>query len=127
MTIEQLIVDAIDLHVHGAPEPFEGERRVNIFELAQQAKAAGMKGVVIKSLRYGTGTITMLVNQLVNSPILIGSLVLNNDVGGLNPDVVEAEARAGAKVIWLPTFSAAEHIKTRKKGKVNSYLGQVVL
>jgi hypothetical protein len=123
MTIAQLMVDAIDLHVHGAPEPFEGERRVNLLELAQQAKAAGMKGVVIKSLRFGTGTITSLVNQLVNSPILIGSLVLNNDVGGLNPDVVEAEARAGTEVIWLPTFSAAEHIKTRTKGKVNGYIG----
>ena len=115
MTIAQLMIDAIDLHVHGSPEPFEGERRVNLFELAQQAKAAGMKGVVIKSLRFGTGTITMLVNQLVNSPILIGSLVLNKDVGGLNPDVVAAEARAGAKVIWLPTFSAAAHLATRVK------------
>ncbi len=115
MTIAQLMVDAIDLHVHGAPEPFEGERRVNLLELAQQAKAAGMKGVVIKSLRFGTGTVTMLVNELVNSPILVGSLVLNKDVGGLNPDVVEAEAKAGAKVIWLPTFSAAAHRKTRVK------------
>ena len=120
MTIAQLMVDAIDLHVHGAPEPFEGERRVNLLELAQQAKAAGMKGVVIKSLRFGTGTVTMLVNELVNNPILIGSLVLNKDVGGLNPDVVEAEARAGAKVIWLPTFSAAAHMATRvKKTSIN--------
>jgi hypothetical protein len=57
------------------------------------------------------------VNQLANSTILVGSLVLNNDVGGLNPDVVEAQARSGAKVIWLPTFSAAAHIRTRTKGK----------
>jgi hypothetical protein len=115
MTVAQLMVDAIDLHVHGAPEPFEGERRVNLLELAQQTKAAGMKGVVIKSLRFGTGTVTMLVNELVNSSVLIGSLVLNKDVGGLNPDVVAAEAKAGAKVIWLPTFSAAAHMKTRVK------------
>jgi hypothetical protein len=117
MTIDQLMIDAIDLHVHGAPEPIEGERRINIFELAQQAKDAGMKGVVIKSLRYGTGTITMEVNQFVKSPILIGGLVLNKDVGGLNPDVVEAQASAGTKVIWLPTFSAVAHIKAHSKGK----------
>jgi hypothetical protein len=37
----------------------------------------------------------------VNSPILIGGLVLNDDVGGLNAAVVEAQARAGVKVVWL--------------------------
>jgi hypothetical protein len=117
MTIAQLMVDAIDLHVHGAPEPIEGERRINIFELAQQARDAGMKGVVIKSLRYGTGIITMEVNRFVKSPVLIGGLVLNKDVGGLNPEVVEAQASAGTKVIWLPTFSAVADIKMHNKGK----------
>ncbi len=117
MTIDQLMVDAIDLHVHGAPKPSDGERRVDLITLAKQAKEFGMKGVVIKSNRFGTGPLTLEVNQLLNSPILIGSLVLNNDVGGLNPDVVEAQAKAGAKVIWLPTFSAAAHMKTRGTGK----------
>ena len=96
MTIDQLMVGAIDLHVHGAPEPIEGPRRINLFELARQAKDAGMKGIVIKSLRFGTITVTALVNEMINSPVLIGSLVLNRDVGGLNPDVVEAHARSGA-------------------------------
>jgi hypothetical protein len=115
MNIEQLMVGAVDLHVHGAPEPIEGPRRVNLFELAQQAMAAGMKGVAIKSLRFGTGTVTALVNQMVNRPVLIGSLVLNDAVGGLNPDVVATHARSGAKIIWLPTLSAASHMKTRGK------------
>jgi hypothetical protein len=117
MTIDQLMVGAIDLHVHGAPEPIEGPRRINLFELAQQAKASGMKGIVIKSLRFGTVTVTALVNEMINSPVLIGSLVLNRDVGGLNPDVVEAHARSGAKIIWLPTISAAAHIKASGNSK----------
>jgi hypothetical protein len=120
------MVGAIDLHLHGAPEPTEGERRVNTLELAQQAKEAGMRGVVVKSTRYGTGTLAMLVNRLVNCPILIGSLVLNNDAGGLNPDVVKAQAAAGAKVIWLPTFSAAAHLKTRVKAKTGDEAGKDV-
>jgi hypothetical protein len=116
-TLDNLMVDAIDLHVHGAPEPIEGPRRVNLFELAQQAKAAGMKGVVIKSLRFGTVPVTALVNEIIDSHILIGSLVLNQDVGGLNPEIVETQARSGAKVIWLPTFSASAHIQANGKGK----------
>jgi len=117
MTIDQLMVGAIDLHVHGAPEPIEGPRRINLFELARQAKDAGMKGIVIKSLRFGTITVTALVNEIINSPVLIGSLVLNRDVGGLNPDVVETHVRSGAKIIWLPTISAAAHIKASGNSK----------
>src|SRR5271157_198319 len=79
-----------------------------------------MKAVVIKSNRFGTGPLTLEINQLVNSPILVGSLVLSHEVGGLNPDVVEAQARAGAKVIWLPTFSAAEHIKDRTQNNAGA-------
>jgi hypothetical protein len=118
MTIEQLMIDAIDMHVHGAPEPIEGKRRVDTYQLAQQAKEAGMKAVVIKSQRFGTGTLTWLVNRLVNSPILVGALCLNRDAGGLDPDIVEAQARAGAKVVWLPTISAAAHpYRVKTKGK----------
>ena len=80
-----------------------------------------MKAVVIKSNRFGTGPLTLEINQLVKSPILVGSLVLKNDVGGLNPDVVEAQARAGAKVIWLPTFSAAAAYQDQDERK-NSVL-----
>jgi len=124
MTIDQLMIDAIDLHVHGAPEPIEGERRVDTFKLAQQAKEAGMKAVVIKSQRFGTGTLVWLVNRLVNSPILVGSLCLNRDAGGLNPDIVETQAKAGAKVIWLPTISAAAHpYRAKTKGKANGRKG----
>ena len=118
MTIDQLMVDGIDLHVHGALEPLDDARRIDLLTLAKQAKAAGMKAVVIKSNRFGTGPLTLEINQQVNSPILVGGLVLNDDVGGLNPAVVETQARAGVKVVWLPTISAAEHIKIRGKDKL---------
>ena len=118
MTIDQLMIDAVDLHVHGALEPFDDARRIDLLALAKQAIAAGMKGIVIKSNRYGTGPLTLEINQQVNSPILIGGLVLNDDVGGLNAAVVEAQARAGVKVVWLPTIYAAEHVKIRGKDKL---------
>ena len=74
MTIDQLMVDAIDLHVHGAPEPILGQRRINAFQLAQLAKDAGMKAIVVKSHEFGTATMAWIVNRLVNSPILVGSI-----------------------------------------------------
>ena len=117
MSIDQLMVDAIDMHVHGAPEPFEGDRRVDLLTLGKIAKEFGMKALVIKSIRFGTGTLTLEINGLLNSAILVGSIVLNYDAGGLNPDIVYAQGRAGAKVVWLPTISAAAHMRTRGKGK----------
>jgi len=99
MSIDQLMVDAIDMHVHGAPEPFEGDRRVDLLTLGKIAKEFGMKALVIKSIRFGTGTLTLEINGLLNSAILVGSIVLNYDAGGLNPDIVYAQGRAGAKVV----------------------------
>jgi len=124
MTIKQLMVDAIDLHVHGAPEPWEGERRVDTFQLAQQAKEAGMR-VVVKCNQCGTATLTWMINKMVDSPVLLGSLVLNSQIGGLNPNVVESQVKAGAKLIWMPTHSAAEEleIKAREKEKIHGPVG----
>jgi hypothetical protein len=119
MTVQQLMIDAIDLHAHCAPNDI-AESRVDALQLAQQAKEAGMKGVVLKNQLYGSAPLAWMANRLVNAPVLIGGLVLNNAVGGINPDVVEAQAAAGAKVIWMPTISATEHIRTRFKGKVNA-------
>ena len=118
MTIEQLMTDAIDMHVHCAPDPF-GYWRVDALQLAQQAKEAGMKAVVIKSHYFGTANLAWIVNRVVKGPILVGSLTLDKGAGGLNPDVVEAHIRAGAKVIWMPTTSAAAHIRDFAKEKLN--------
>jgi hypothetical protein len=110
MTIEQLMVDSIDMHVHCAPDPF-GQWRIDALQLAQQAREAGMKAVVIKSHYFGTANLAWMVNRVINNPILVGSLTLDRGAGGMNPDVVEAHIRAGAKVIWMPTTSAAAHIR----------------
>ena len=34
---------------------------------------------------------------------VVGSIVLNQPMGGINPWAVEAAGRGGAKVVWMPT------------------------
>lgn len=116
MNINRIMTGAIDLHVHCAPDPFT-ERRLNAHKLALEAQEAGMRAVVIKNHNFCTALLAQLVNEINDLPILFGSLALNNNVGGLNPDVVEAAARAGAKIIWLPTLSSAEEIRTNPTEK----------
>jgi len=104
-TIDQLMNGAIDFHVHAAPDPFH-KRRLNVLDLALQAKALGMRAVVAKNHQFGTAGLAALVNQIVPDFLVVGSLTLNREAGGLNPEVVEAAIRGGARVVWMPTMSS---------------------
>jgi hypothetical protein len=54
---------------------------------------------------------------------VFGGLALNLPAcGGLNPDAVKVAIRMGAKIIWLPTLSAANHIE-KTKTRVTGNLG----
>jgi hypothetical protein len=43
---------------------------------------------------------------------VIGGIVLNRAVGGINPAAVEAALQLGAKHVWMPTVDAAFHART---------------
>ncbi len=111
-TVDQLMRGAIDFHVHASPDPLR-ERRLDAVNLALQARDMGMRAIVIKCHHYGTAPVASIVNQITPDFLLIGSLVLDAGVGGLNPAAVEVAARAGAKVIWMPTFSSVVDTKRR--------------
>lgn len=110
--IERLMQGAIDFHVHTAPDPYYA-RRLDGLELAGQARDAGMRAVVAKNHQFGTAPLALMVNTMVPGFTLVGSLCLNREVGGLNPEVVLAAAKAGARVVWMPTTSSM--INTRGK------------
>jgi hypothetical protein len=103
--IERLMQGAIDFHVHADPDPFH-KRRLNILDLALQAKALGMRAVVVKNHQFGTAGLAALVNQIVPDFLVVGSLTLNREAGGLNLEVVEAAIRGGTRVVWMPTLSS---------------------
>jgi hypothetical protein len=113
---------SIDFHVHAGPDPFH-ERRVDVIELARQGKEAGMKAIVAKCHQFGTAPLAYLVNQMVPGFTLVGSLTVNSGVGGLNPEVVEVAAKAGAKVIWMPTYSSSVDSKRTRENR-NATPGQ---
>ena len=112
-SIGRLMEGAIDFHVHADPDPYH-PRRLDVLDLALQAKEVGMKAIVAKCHHFGTAPLAYLVNKIVSGFTLIGSLTLNSEVGGLNPEVVEVAARSGAKVIWMPTSSSV--VDRKKKG-----------
>jgi len=68
-----------------------------------------MRAIVLKSRTY-TAAVSIIVNQLVLGIEVIGSICLDYEIGGLNFHALENAARLGAKVVWMPTFSAVNSI-----------------
>jgi len=113
--IESLLQGSIDMHVHFGPDAHI-ERCVDAFEAAAQAQAAGMRSIVLKSHDYSTAPLAAIARKQFPRVTVIGSLCLDFGVGGLNLEAVKVSAALGARVVWMPTFSAAFDMKKRGLG-----------
>jgi hypothetical protein len=103
---------SIDIHVHAAPDPIAA-RRHDAYDLAVACRDAGMRAIVFKSHEYPTLPAAHVLNRVVEGFTVFGAISLDNEVGGLNPYALEASAKMGAAVVWMPTFSAAHWRRTR--------------
>lgn len=110
--VDALMQGAVDLHVHSGPSIMA--RQLDHFEAVEQAAAAGMKGILFKDHHYSVSpTIPIMQRTLGHLDVaMFGGLVLNNSTGGFNPYVVDSILKHGAKLIWMPTAHAANHIRT---------------
>jgi len=103
--IKELIRRAIDLHVHIGPEPIP--RKYTADTLVKEEKGK-IKAICVKSHFFPTAP---LISDRI---FLIGSVTLNNYVGGLNPDIVLANAVFGKQIVWFPTINAKNFMKRRE-------------
>jgi uncharacterized protein DUF6282 len=109
-------VGVIDMHVHSHPDVFG--RNMDDIDVAQLAKARGMRGILLKNHISETASRAALVMKVVPGIEVFGGIVLNKAVGGVNPDAVEWMHRiygGRGKVVWLPTFESDKHVKTFSK------------
>lgn len=109
---------ACDVHCH-AGKPSCDERPFTDIFIAQQAAAAGMEALVLKSHYESTVARAFYANQAVPDIKLFGGIALNSYVGGLNPSAVEAALVAGGKEVWMPGIDSAHHVEVF--GSVGSY------
>lgn len=98
----------IDMHVHTAPDV--RERALDDIDAASEAAHAGMSAIVIKSHVTATADRAAIAHRLVPSVRVFGGIALNEAVGGLNPSAVEAALQMDARVVWMPTISARNHV-----------------
>jgi hypothetical protein len=100
----ELVRGAYDLHVH--VEPDLATRRIDDLSLARRFSELGLAGFVLKSHYAPTAERAAVVRAAVPGVDALGAISLNNGVGGLNAQAVEIAARAGARIVWLPTVDA---------------------
>jgi hypothetical protein len=101
---------AVDVHVHSEPDLFP--RIADDAGVARHAASMGLRAISLKCHSERTTSRAYLTEQLVPGIQVVGGIVLNNTVGGINPAAVEAALQFGAKHVWMPTVDAANHART---------------
>lgn len=108
----------IDFHAHSGPDTVA--RSLNSFEVVRQAKAAGMRGLVLKNHYVSTAALAQLAMQEVGGIEVFGGIALNRSAGGINAEAVRrmvlVEGKRG-KVVWLPTFDAENQVRSAKENR----------
>ncbi len=105
---DELLQGAVDLHQHAAPSLFE--RVTDDIGLATEARARGMRGVLLKAHEQDTTGRAALVRRQVPGIEAFGGIVLNHHTGGLNPAAVDNSIKLGCRMVWMATLSAQHHI-----------------
>lgn len=101
----------IDLHVHIGPEVLP--RKFTVQKIIREEEGK-IKGMALKNHMYPTAP---LIKSCEESGLeLIGSVTLNNYVGGLNPDAVYASAKLSNEpiIVWFPTINAENFLNQSK-------------
>jgi hypothetical protein len=105
----EILQGAIDMHIHSNPDLVM--RPQDEYDVAIQAREVGYKGIVLKQAAfYNAGTAAALKRLVPGIKIGTG-IVLNHWVGGLNPEAVFGALALGAKIVWMPTYHAENHLR----------------
>ena len=111
--IKQIIKSAIDLHFHIGPEIIP--RKYNDIQKLIKNQKGKIAGMALKNHFYPT---SLFINQFsdFNDFTLIGSIVLNNFVGGFNPEAVYAASIISKSpiIVWFPTIDADNFLSKSK-------------
>jgi hypothetical protein len=112
---------SVDVHVHSEPDVFP--RIADDVGVARHAAALGLRAISLKCHSERTTSRAYMAQQMVPGIQVVGGIVLNRSVGGINPAAVESALELGARHIWMPTVDAANHARTF--GSTGAYDKQV--
>src|ERR1700752_3594099 len=108
----------IDIHVHSDPDNVP--RSVDGLEAARQARARGMRGVVLKNHYESTAGLAYLARKAASGLEVFGGIDLNLTVGGMNAIAVEHMTQVAGgwgRLVWMSTFDAENQVRFSKENR----------
>src|SRR5262245_24932222 len=108
----------IDIHVHSDPDNVP--RSVDGLDAARQARAAGMRGLVLKNHYDPTAGLAYLARKAAPGLEVFGGLDLNLPAGGMNAHAVEhltQVAGGWGRIVWMSTFDAENQVRSSKENR----------
>ena len=114
---KELLVGAIDIHVHAGPHIFSSPRRVDPIQAAVQARNAGMQAIVYMDVfQMSTGT-AWLVNRAVPDFKTYGGLILNTVYNGMNPRTVKTAIYYGEGAKYISFGAHSTYFQAAREGR----------
>ena len=110
-----LVEGGYDLHIHVAPDV--PRRRIDDVALAHRFAELRLAGFGLKSHYTSTAERAQIVSGVAPGVRAIGTLTLNQAVGGMNALAVEIAAREGARIVWMPTVDSPAETAGRTEPK----------
>jgi hypothetical protein len=124
----ELLVGALDIHVHAGPHIFSSPRRVDPFEAAAEARAAGMRAIVYMDVFEMSNGTAWTVNRWLRSRAAApagappftayGGLILNTVYGGMNPRAVRTALAYGDGAKYVSFGAHSTYFQAAREGHV---------
>jgi hypothetical protein len=114
----RVLTGAIDIHVHSDPDNVP--RSLDGLEAAKQARAKGMRGIVLKNHYDPTAGLAFLARKEAPGLEVFGGIDLNLSVGGMNPAAVEHMTQVAGgwgRLVWMSTFDAENQVRYSKANR----------
>src|SRR5262249_4630973 len=109
---------AIDIHVHSDPDNVP--RSIDGIDAAKEARAKGMRAIVLKNHYDPTAGLAYLARKEAPGLEVFGGIDLNLTVGGMNPAAVEHLTQVAGglgRMVWMSTFDAENQVKYSKENR----------
>ncbi len=111
-----LLIGAIDIHVHAGPHIFSSPRRVDPVEAAIQARDAGMRAIVYMDVFEMSNGTSWIVNRVVRDFTTYGGLIMNTVYGGMNPRAVSTALHYGTGAKYISFGAHSTYFQAAREG-----------
>lgn len=124
--VDALLVGSIDLHCHTGPSIMK--RKLDHLEQIEDAERAGLRAVLFKDHFHASTGVLEAIRKgrgVESKLLLLSGVPLNNALGGFNAEAVRHGLSRGARLVWMPTLCACNHLTSAFRYNLSGRLGMV--